>query len=116
MAGMSQTFNHVVSALFHIEAAVRLVLTNSACTSIPCEWLPNRKTVTWKKVKDMNFIRKDFGQRGKKKRPLASTSRKVYDPLIDTSTKTISLVEIATALEEVAPLSIVHQAVPSPEN
>ena len=35
--------------------------------------------------------------------------------MIDTTTKTISLVEIATALEEVAPLSIVHQAVPTPE-
>lgn len=62
------------------------------------------------------FHSKRFWSKGKEKRPLASTSRKGYDPLIDTSTKTISLVEIATALEEVAPLSIVHQAVPSPEN
>ena len=115
MAGMSQTCNHVASALFRIEAAVRLGLTNPACTSIPSEWLPNRKEVTWKKVKNMDFSREDFGQRGKKKRPLVSTPRKGYDPLIDTTTKTISLVEIATALEEVAPLSIVHQAVPTPE-
>ena len=35
--------------------------------------------------------------------------------MMDTITKTISLVEIAKALEEVAPLSIIHQAVPTPE-
>ncbi|MEO0686479.1 MAG: hypothetical protein AAFY76_15930, partial [Cyanobacteria bacterium J06649_11] len=82
---------------------------------MPSEWLPNRKEVTWKKVKEMDFSREDFGQKGKIKRPLVSSPRKLYDPLMDTTTKTISLVEIAKALEEIAPLSIIHQAVPTPE-
>lgn len=115
MAGMSQACNHVASALFRIEAAVRLGLTNPSCTSLSSEWLPNRKKVTWMKVKDMDFSREDFGQRGKKKRPLVSSPRKNYNPLIDNKKKLLSLVEIAAALEQVAPLSIVHQAVPVPE-
>ena len=76
MAGMSQTCNHVASAMFRIEAAVRHGFTNPACTSLPSEWLPNRKKVTWKKVKDMDFSREDFAQRGKVKRPLVSIQRK----------------------------------------
>ena len=115
MAGMSQTCNHVASAMFRIEAAVRHGFTNPACTSLPSEWLPNRKKVTWKKVKDMDFSREDFAQRGKVKRPLVSIQRKNYNPLMDNNKKLLNLVNIASALEEVAPLSIVHQAVPLPQ-
>ena len=112
MAGMSQTCNHVAAAMFRIEAGVRYGLTNPACTSLPSVWLPNRKTVSWKKVKDMDFSREDFAQRGKVKRPLVPSPRKNYNPLADNNKKLLSLVEIASALEEEAPLSIVHQAVP----
>ena len=115
MAGMSQTCNHVAAAMFRIEAGVRYGLTNPACTSLPSVWLPNRKTVSWKKVKDMDFSREDFAQRGKVKRPLVPSPRKNYNPLADNNKKLLSLVEIASALEEEAPLSIVHQAVPLPE-
>ena len=45
MAGMSSTSNHVAAALFRVEAAMRLGLTNSACTTKSCEWLQNRKGI-----------------------------------------------------------------------
>ena len=115
MAGISQTCNHVAAAMFRIEAAARNGLTNPSCTSLPSEWLPNRKEVSWKKVKDMDFSREDFAQRGKVKRRLVSTPRRHYNPLVDNTKKLLSLIEIASALEEAAPLSIVHQAVPKPE-
>ena len=37
MAGMSETCNHVAALLFRVEAAVRLGLSNPACTAKPCE-------------------------------------------------------------------------------
>ena len=40
MAGIPQTCNHVAAALFRIEAAVRMSLTNPSCTATACEWLP----------------------------------------------------------------------------
>ena len=33
MAGMGETFNHVADAMYCVEAAVRIGLTNPACTS-----------------------------------------------------------------------------------
>ena len=41
MAGLGATCNHVAAALFRLEAAMRYGLSNPACTSKPCEWLPN---------------------------------------------------------------------------
>ena len=45
MAGMSETCNHVAAAMFRIEGAVRLGLTNPASTSTANEWLPCHKEV-----------------------------------------------------------------------
>ena len=64
MAGIGETCNHVAATLYRVEAAVRIGLTNPACTSNADEWLPNRKDIEPKKIKD--FSREDFGNRGKK--------------------------------------------------
>ena len=77
MAGMSSTCNHVAAAIFHVEAAMRLGLTNPACTTKACEWLPNRKDVRPIKIKDLNLNRDDFGKRGKKRQKIISTPEKL---------------------------------------
>ena len=101
--------NHVAAAMFRIEAAVRLGLTNPACTSTANQWLPNRKDVEPKKLKDCNF------SRGKKKRSLVATPKTNYNPLVDTTYKPLKLVDIAEALAKIAPNSILHTAVPKPK-
>jgi hypothetical protein len=115
MAGLSTTCNHVAAALFRIEAAVRNGLTNPSCTSSASEWLPCRKEVKPMKVKDMNFDRHDFGIIGKKKNSTLSTPKKHYNPLINVNRKLLSLTDIASALEKVAPNSIIHMAAPKPK-
>ena len=67
MAGEGKTCNHVAAAVCRVETAVRICLTNPACTSNANERLPNRKTIEPKKIKDLDFSREDFGQRGKKR-------------------------------------------------
>ena len=62
MAGMGETCNYVAAAMFRVEA-VRTGLTNPSCTSF-C--LPYRKDIEPAKIKDLNFDREDFAQRGKK--------------------------------------------------
>ena len=61
---MSSTCNHVAAALFRVEAAMRLGLTNLVCTTKACEWLTNRKGV--QPVKKRR--REDFAKRGKKRK------------------------------------------------
>ena len=63
----------------------------------------------------MNFNRDDFSQRGKKKRSLVGTPKRSFDPISSSNQKLLNLSDIAKALETVAPLSIVFQAVPQPE-
>ena len=63
MAGMGETRNHVGAGMYRVEAAVRIGLTNPACISDANEWLPNRRTIELKKLKDLDFTRKNFGQR-----------------------------------------------------
>ena len=62
---MGETCNHVAAAMYRIESAVRIGLTNPACTSKANEWLPNQKTIEPKTIKDLDFNREDFGKRGK---------------------------------------------------
>ena len=57
MAGLSQTCNHIVAALFRIEAVTRMGLNNPSCTSKPCQWLPNNKAVKPIKIKDLKLKR-----------------------------------------------------------
>lgn len=116
MAGMGETCNHVAAAMFHIEAAVRTGLTNPSCTSSANEWLPCRKNVEQPlKLKDINFSREDFAERGKKKRALVASPKKKFDPLANCNKKPLSLFDVAAALEDIAPDSILFTAVPKPE-
>ena len=91
---------------------VRLGLTNPSCTSKPNEWLPCRKEVTPIKVKDINFNRDDFNRRGRRAKSLISTPKKLFNPLLHSEFKLITLEEIAYALKDVSPNSIIHTAVP----
>ena len=115
MAEMGQTCNHVAAGLFRMEAMVRLGLTNPSCTSKPNEWLPCRKEVTPMKVKDINFNRDDFNRRGRRAKSLISTPKKLFNPLLHSEFKLITLEEIAYALKDVSPNSIIHTAVPREE-
>ena len=63
---MGETCNHVAAAMYCVEAAVRIGLINPACANNANEWLPNRKTIEPKKIKELDFSRDDFRQRGKK--------------------------------------------------
>ena len=55
MAGMGELYNHVAAAMYQVEAAVQIGLTNPACTSNANEQLPNQKTIEPKKIKDLGF-------------------------------------------------------------
>ena len=44
-AGMGQSCNHIVAAMYRIEAAVRNGLTNPSCSSTANQWLPNHEEV-----------------------------------------------------------------------
>ena len=67
VAGIKETLNRVAAAMYHVEAAVPVGLTNPpGCTSNASEWLPNQKTIEPKRIKDLGFSREDFIQRGKK--------------------------------------------------
>ena len=116
MAGMSGTCLHVAAMFYRIEAAVRLGLTNPSCTGKSNEWLPNRTEVVPVKVKDLKLQRDDFGKRGKKVRKLVSTPKKKYNPFCAIKDfKPLQLTDIATALEDVIPDSILSTAVPKPK-
>lgn len=115
MAGMGQSCNHVAAAMYRIEAAVRLGLTKPSCTSKANEWLPSRQDVAPTKIKNLDFSRENFAQRGKQKRPLVHTTKEKYNPLALTHIKQLTLNDIAAAIEDVVPESILFTAVPKPE-
>ena len=115
MAGMGQSCNHVAAAMFRVEAAVRNVLTNPSCTSSSNKWLPYWKEVEPSKIKNLNFNRERFGDRGKKKRSLISTPKSNFQSLASCSEKLLNLNYFADALKTIAPSSIVHTAVPQQE-
>ena len=115
MAGMSGTCLHIAGMLFRVEAAVRNGLTNPSCATKSCEWLPNRKDVFAVKVRDLKLSRDDFRKRGKKSRKLVSTSKKNYDPPSGCNFKPFKLTDIAAALENVIPQSVLFTAVPKPK-
>ena len=79
MAGMGQSCNHVAAAIFRVEAAVRNGLANPSCTSSSNEWLPCRKEVEPSKIKNLNFNREGFVDRGKQKRSLFSTPKRIFN-------------------------------------
>ena len=85
MAGMSAPCNHVAAMLFRVETAVRLGLTNPACSTKRGEWLPNREDVQPTKVKNLSFRRDDFGKRGKKLKAFSYHTKTKCNPLVSTS-------------------------------
>ena len=61
---MGETCNHVAVVMYRVEILVRIARNNPPCTS-------NAKNIIEpKKIKDLDFSRKDFGQRRKKNRLL----------------------------------------------
>ena len=111
MAGMGETCNHVTAAMYCVEAAVWIGLTNPACTSNDNEWLPNRKTIEPKKIKELYFSQEDFGQTGKRKRPLVASPRKRFDPRKNCDLKPLSMKDFAEAINKISPQSMLHTAV-----
>ena len=118
MAGYGSTCNHVAAALFRVEAAMRLGLSNPACTTKPCEWLPNRSSVKPCKAKNINFNRDDFAKRGKQVKKINSTPKKNFNPLLNKKNVSgLSFDEIVKSFEEsnIISKAILSTAVPKPE-
>ena len=106
IAGMGETCSHVVAAIYRVESAVRIGLTNPAYTSNANEWVPDRKTNELKKIKDLDFSREDFCQRGKKRASVASQT-KMFDPLKNCDLKPLSMKGFAETINKVS-LSITY--------
>ena len=100
MAGIGQTCNHVAAALFRIEAAVRMGLTNPSCTTTACEWLPNNKAVRMTRIKDLKLSRAKFGKQSKKQSELNCSPKKRFDPTANISEK-LSFMKVSTAIRNV---------------
>ena len=100
---MGETCSHVVAAIYRVESAVRIGLTNPAYTSNANEWVPDRKTNELKKIKDLDFSREDFCQRGKKRASVASQT-KMFDPLKNCDLKPLSMKGFAETINKVSPL------------
>ena len=90
-------------------------LTNPSCVSSANEWLPCTKDIEPTKIKDLNFDREDFAQRGKKKRPLVAIPKKKFNPLANSDKKPLLLIDFASALEEIVPNSILFTALQKPK-
>ena len=101
--------------MFRVETAVRTALTNPSCTSSANEWLLCKNDIEPTKIKDSDFDREDFAQRGKTKRPLVASPKKKISPLAKSDKKPLSLVDFASALEETTLKSILFTAVPKPK-
>ena len=112
---MGKLCTHVAAAMFRVEAAVRTGLTNPSCTSSANEYLPCRKDIKPTKIKDLNFDREDFAQRGKKKRSLVASPKKKFNPLAKSDKKPLSLIDFASVLEDIVPNSILFTALPKPK-
>ena len=103
IAGMGETCSHVVAAIYRVESAVRIGLTNPDNTSNANEWVPDRKTNELKKIKDLDFSREDFCQRGKK-RVLVASQKNMFDPLKNCDLKPLSMKGFAETINKVSPL------------
>ena len=75
----------------------------------------NRENIEPAKTKDLKFDREDFSQCCRKKRPLVASPKKKINPLVKSDKKTLSLTDLASALEEIVPNSILFTAVPKPK-
>ena len=115
MTDMGETCSYVAAAIFGVKAAVRIGLTNLSCASSAIEWLPCRKDIEPTKIKDLNFYREDFAQRGKKKRPPVASPKKKFSTLAKSDRKPLSLIDFVSALEEIVPNIMLFTAVPKPK-
>ena len=86
-AGIGETRNHIAAAMFRVEAAVPSGLSSTSCTSSSNEWLPCKKDIKPKKIKDINFGREDFAQRAIKKKTLVDCQKKKFNPLTKSDKK-----------------------------
>ena len=77
MASIGEMCNHVAAATFQVNAVVSFGLTNPSCTSSANDWLPCKKIIEIAKLKDLNFNRKDFAHRCRKKITLAASPKKI---------------------------------------
>ena len=100
MTDMGETCSYVAAAIFGVKAAVRIGLTNLSCASSAIEWLPCRKDIEPTKIKDSNFYREDFAQRGKKKRPLVASPKKKFSTLAKSDRKPLSLLILYQLLKK----------------
>eukprot|EP00111_Clytia_hemisphaerica_P001069 TCONS_00003065-protein len=119
MGGMISTCNHVSAALFRLETALRLGLSNPACTATPNDWLPNRSEVTPCKISNMNLNRDDIRKRGKKQqRKLLATSKKNYKPICDDNDdggKILNFNSVIDSLGDMVYGTTLCMAIPKPE-
>ena len=114
MAGMGSSCNHVAAALFRMETALRLGLSNPACTTKPNVWLPNRKDVAPCKIVDMDLNRDDFKKRGKSNRKVLSTPKKNFQP-VNSIEKVLNFNTVVDSLGDLVYSTILSTAVPTPE-
>ena len=106
MAGMDLSCNHVATAMYKIEVAVRNRLTYPSCTSTANQLFSNHKEVQPMKAKDMNFGREDFCVDTKEK----------YNPLSKQGIiKMLTLNDFTEDLRDVCHESILFSAVPKPD-
>ena len=105
----------MAAALFRVETAMRLELTNLACTTKACELLPNKNDVQPLKIKDLNFSRDNFAKREKKKKKMLSIPKRIYDLLINNNQKTSSFLDIATPVKKATPDSVLSAALLKPK-
>ena len=115
MAGMGSSCNHVAAALFRMETAFRLELSNPACTAKPNMWLPNRRDVAPCKIVDMNLNRDDFKKRGKSTRKVLSTPKKNFKPVDDSIEKVLNFNTIIDSLGALVNETILSTALPTSE-
>ena len=111
MASMGEICNDVAAAIYRVEAAVWIGLTNSACASnvnpmsgCQIEKLFNQKN------KRFRFQLKKFYPEREKKRLVASPKTR-FDPLKICDSKPLSINDSAEAINKISPQSILHTPV-----
>ena len=75
------------------------------------EWLPCRRDIEPRRIKEPDLAREDFAQRDKKKKPLVASPKKKFNLLTKPDKKQLSLIDFASAHEEIVPNSIPCTAV-----
>ena len=100
VAGIAQTCSHVAAALFRIEAAVRMGLTNPSCTAAACEWLPNSKLVKMTKIRHLKLGGASFGKQSEKQSELNCSPKRQYDATVGFA-ENLGFMEVSDALRSV---------------